>query len=184
MLDIIAEQPIVLCIGLAVLAAALLFGWLQTGRFALAIAGLVCVLAMPLGWWCSINWVTDREQIRRVIVQTAAAVEANDPPTAAAVIADDKYRQMALLELPRFTFEEARMTGERSIEVDDSLFPPTAEADILVRVKLTGRGFGTVTVPRRLILGFEKIDDQWRVMTYQHLPVVGKADGFSNTLTP
>lgn len=182
MQSIIAEQPIVLCIGLAVLGIALLFGWLQSGRRALVIAGVVAFVMMPIGWWVSHQWVTDREQIRKIILTTAAAIEANDPAEATKIIADQRYQTMALTELPRYRFEEAKMTGERRIEIDDDSLPLTAEADIVVRVKLVGSGFGEITIPRRLILGFQKFDGDWKVMSYQHLPIVGKADAYSNTL--
>lgn len=180
MRDFVAEQPVLLCIGLGILAAVCLLAWLQTGQRPAGIAAVVLAALVPVGWFGSHAWVTDREQIRQTIDATAAAIESNDPPAAAAVIADPRYRDMAMRELPRYTFEEARVTGERKIEVDDGSFPLTAEADLIIRVKLTGPGFGTVTVPRRLILDFEKFDDVWMVTSYRHMPPVGKADMYSN----
>ncbi len=78
MMRLIAESPLIVAVVLGVLAAALIYGWLQTGRKPLAIIGLIVACLIPIAWIVSENWVTDREQIEQLIYQTADAVEAND----------------------------------------------------------------------------------------------------------
>lgn len=186
MKTLLAEQPILVAIMLGVIGLGLLFGWLQTGKRAAALAGLVALVLIPVSWSVSLRWVTDRELIREAIRSTAEAVERNDRASAVSIIADPRYRELALAELPRFEFAEARVTGERHIRVQEDAFPPTAEADINVRVEVSGRGLGAgrITVPRRLILKFEKFGEDWKVMEYQHRPIVGGPDQFSKPLVP
>ena len=182
MADLIAERPILVAIGLAVLGLAVLFAWLQTGRREALIGAAVLLLLVPVEFAVAANWKTDRESIREMIHDTAALVERNDFDGAVRVIADEKYQRMAKMELPRFKFSEARVTGERSININPLGGNPTAEADINVRVKVSATGIGEMTVPRRLILDLEKFDDDWMVVGYRHLPVVGGADGYSSAL--
>ena len=182
MITMIAERPIMVAIALLVIGLAVLFAWLQSGRRELLITAAVVLVLIPMEFVVAAKWKTDREAIREMIHETASLVERNDFDGAIEVIADEKYRRMASMELPRFQFSEARMTGERSITVDPSGGTTTAEADINVRVKVAAGGMGEMTIPRRLVLDLEKFDDDWMVVGYRHLPVVGGPDGYSQQL--
>lgn len=180
MLNLIAEQPVIVAIALGVLGFGLLIAWLQTGKRPAAIAGVIVLLLIPAEFVLASQWQTSREEIREMILSTADAIERNDFEAATAVIAEDEVRRRALSELGRFDFDVARMTGERSITVNASAVPISAEADVMVRVEVTGRGIGSAKIPRRLILDLQKFGDQWKVVGYQHLPVVGGPDLYSN----
>ncbi|EMI46308.1 MULTISPECIES: hypothetical protein [Pirellulaceae] len=192
MLQLIAESPLITALMLSVLAAGLLFGWLQTGKKQLAILGLVIALLVPVSWFVSENWVTDREQIEMLIRQTADAVEANDHEKALAVIGDEATRRQAALELPQWIFSQADVGSIRSIRVIEETSPKQADVDMIVKVEVSSRsgGMQDIRVPRRLLLTFEKRDNNpeavgggWVVTSYQHLPIVGGPDGFSNPAT-
>ncbi|EMI58497.1 hypothetical protein [Rhodopirellula sallentina] len=193
MLQLIAEQPMITALMLAVLAAALLFGWLQTGRKQLAIIGLVCLLLIPVAWFVSDWWVTDREQIARLIHETADAIEANDHEKALAVIGDPSTRQQAAAELPQWIFTQADVGSIRRIRVIENTAPEQADVDMIVKVEVSSKrgGLQNIRVPRRLLLTFEKRSTNrnktsggWVVVSYQHLPVVGGPDGFSTSAGP
>jgi ketosteroid isomerase-like protein len=181
MTTLLAEQPLLVSIMLAALAAGLIFGWLQTGKTAAAVAGLVLVLLIPLAWVIAAYWVTDREQIESLIRETAEAVENNDYDRVYSVIGDPSTETQARAELPQYEFDEARVTGIRSLEFIQGSYPPEADVDLNVRVSVSHRGgrFADVRVPRRLILRLQQTDDRWRVVDYRHMPVVGGPDAFS-----
>ena len=179
MTTLIAERPILTIIGLGLVAAALLFGWLQIGQRGLAAATGFFLVLIPVEWMVASAWVTDREQITALLHDTAARVRDNDVPAAVDVVSDPTKRATVAALLSRFTFSEARVTGIRSIEVNDDFFPPTATSDFLTRIEISGGGIGAQRIPRRVILEWEKQNDQWRIVDYQHLPVVGAADNFS-----
>ena len=180
MMDVIAEQPIVVSVVIGGIGLMLIYAWLQSGVKALLVAGGLVLALIPVEWWMAGTIVTDREAIRRMIHDTAAAVEANDFDTALSVMPNGLEKAKAAAELSRFQFEEARMTGERAINVEHFAGAVTAEADINVRVRVTGRGIGTLNVPRRLVLDLEKRGDRWMVVGYRHLPPVGPADSQSS----
>ena len=179
MTTLIAERPILTSIGLGLMSVLFLFAWLQSGRREPLIGAAVFAALIPLAFYVASVWITDRERITTILHDTAADVAANRVGEAVDVVADETKRSTAAALLSRFNFTEARVTGIRSIDVNDDYFPPTATSDILAKISLSGGGIGSQTIPRRLILQWEKQNDQWRVVDYEHLPVVGKADNFS-----
>jgi hypothetical protein len=180
LISLIAEQPIVVSIMLGLVGLGLVYGWLQTGKTATAICGLIALLLIPVAFYVASIWVTDREQIRQVVFDAAGAVQSNEPEKAVELIASDQYRQQAIGLLRGLHFDRAVVTGEREIRVDSQTFPPTAVVDINVRVEATNR----FTVLRRLILDFEKIDGQWKVVSYEHLDPINGRDQYSNLKLP
>ncbi|MDG2223910.1 MAG: hypothetical protein P8L85_21195 [Rubripirellula sp.] len=179
--SLLAERPLLTSVMLAAMAFGLLYGWLQTGKKPVGVAGLVFLLLIPLAWVTASRWETDREQIESRLYEIAAAVEANDYETAVAIIADPTTRAEAKAELQRWTFQLARVNQIRSIELIDGTFPPEADVDMVAKVEISGSSGGQdYRVPRRLILKFQKNGDQWQVIDYQHLPIVGGPDRFSN----
>lgn len=184
MQSLIAEQPLLLALMLAAIAAALLFGWLQTGTKPPLVAAAIVLLLIPLGWFVSVRWVTDREQIRAVIDRTVAAVNANDVDGVLQAI-EPHHRELlqaARADLSRFHFSEARVTQVRSLNLVSGSDPPEAQADLTARVLVSDRGgnLSEVAVARRVILDFRKLGDgNWYIHDYNHLPLIGPPDGYS-----
>lgn len=181
MISLLAERPLIVSIMLGVLSAGLIYGWLQTGKRASAVCGIVFALMIPLAWVIAARWVTDREQIETLIYQTAQAVAENRHEQVYAVIGDPATEAQARAELPNYEFDTADVTGIRSITFVDGSYPPEADVDINVRVDVSHRGgrFQGVRVLRRLLLNLQEFDDQWEIVEYRHMPVVGGPDNFS-----
>ncbi|MDA8746180.1 hypothetical protein N9N28_16260, partial [Rubripirellula amarantea] len=158
----LAEQPWIVSIMLVALGVAAISAWLQTGKKPLAVIGGLCFLLIPGAFALASSWVTDREAVEAVIYEAAAAVEANDHQAAVAFIGDEKSKQMALAELPRFKFSMARVNRLDSIIVRDEGLPKTADVDMSVKVDVSGSrgGLQNVRVLRRLQLEFEKRGDE------------------------
>ncbi len=182
MKTVLAEYPVLLSLMIGITAAALIYGWLQTGKKQLGIMGLLVAVMVPVGWYVSTSWVTDREQIRALIDQTAAAVGANDHETAVAVIGNVETKNRARAELPRYIFDLIKVSGVQ-IRIAESSIPPQADVDInaLAVVSAKGGQFTNMRVPRRLFLKFQKNDDgKWVVVDYNHTPLDGRPDTYSS----
>ncbi|MEM6364718.1 MAG: hypothetical protein AAF539_05685 [Planctomycetota bacterium] len=204
MTTLIAERPLIVAFMLGILAAAMIYGWLQTGRRPLAIAGLMVLALIPVSWIVAERWVTDREQIEQLIHDTAEAVQTNNHNTVLGVIGDDATRRQAAMELPRYEFSVAEVTSIREITVLTGTLPLEAEVDINVKVVVSDKrgSLKNIRVPRRVQLTMEKrypagvtdrgsssaqpsgSDGSWVVTGYQHLPIIGKPDGFTTRPVP
>lgn len=181
MTDTLAEQPLVVSVLLGCLAAVLIYAWLQTGKRAAGVLAIVSLLLIPGAWVLASQWQTDREKIEQIIRQTADAIQNNDHKAAVQAIADPNVRSRAMMELPRFVFSMAEVNKIRSISVEPSKFPPTAMADLSVKVDVSTKG-GQIRgqrVLRRLELQFEKQGNDWFVTNYRHSPVVGNPDPYT-----
>lgn len=179
MKTVIAEQPLLLMLMVGVTAAALIYGWLQTGKKEIGIIGVIAAILVPVSWFVSTNWVTDREQIRAIIFETAAAVEANDHDTAVRVIGDEKTKDRARAELNNYTFHSVKVSGVEIRMVSGS-DPPAADIDINASIRLSGGQFRNITGYRRLFLKFQKTDDgDWVVVDYHHTQLSGEPDMYS-----
>ncbi len=181
MLTLLAEQPVVLSLMLAVLAVALIYGWLQTASKQLAAAGLIAAALIPIVWIIAGAWVTEREQIETLIYQTADAIKRNDHRQTLDLIADPATRDQARQELEMWVFDEAKVTKIRDIELIDQSYPLEADIDLTVKVVVsqTSGPMQDVTVPRRLLLRLQKQGDHWQIVDYSHLPIVGGPDEFT-----
>jgi len=184
MLTILAEQPLVTAGLVLLIAVALVYGWLQTGKTAILATGLVSLLLIPGAFVLANYWVTDRELIREAITRTAAAVSENDFERAIEVIDPSRRQQIdnARADLSRFRFDDARVNSVRWIDITPGLIPPEAEVDMTATVVVSDkRGqFSNLRVLRRIVLQFRKSDDgKWYVIDYNHMPIVGSPDGFS-----
>ncbi|TWU04616.1 hypothetical protein [Stieleria varia] len=181
MMTFLAEQPLMLSILLAVTAAMIGYGYLQSGDKRAGIAALVCGLLIPVVWLIAANIQTDREKILTAIDETAAAVQANDAATAVQIISDPAVRTRAEQELPRYDFSRVNVRNVQ-IQMLEGSFPPTATVDLdaSVTASMKSGGLQNVRVPRRVILTFEKqTDGRWLVTDYDHRPLVGGPDAFS-----
>jgi hypothetical protein len=181
---LLAEQPLVSSLLLAMLGSAMIFGWMQTGRRGPLVAGLLTLLLIPGAFVLASYWVTDRELITAAIYRTADAVSNNDIDRAIEVIEPSRREQVASAraDLQRFRFDEARVNKLRTIDLLDNSVPPKAEVDMSVTVVVSDkRGQITQqTVPRRVILQFQKsTSGEWLVHDYNHMPIIGSPDAFS-----
>lgn len=184
---LLAENPLLLSIVLGILAVALVYGWLQSGRKPLVYAGLFAAALIPIVWVVAENWVTDRERIEQLIGEVADAVEANDHDRALAIIGDEATKQQAAGELPQWIFTQADVGNIRSIQIIENTMPLEADVDMTVKVEVSSKrgSIQNMRVPRRLMLTFQKRGPEtaeyggWKVTSYRHLPIIGKADGFT-----
>ncbi len=181
MANLLAEQPIIIAVMLAATGMAMLLAWLQTGKKTAAVVGGLFFFAIPGVFVIASNWETDREQIERIIYETADAVERNDFEDVYELIGDAGARRMAEQELPNFEFAMARVNKMRSITTIESPMGSTGEAELSVKVDVSSKrgGIRNVRVVRKLLLRFEKQGDRWVVTDYKHMPIVGGPDGFS-----
>lgn len=184
MYTLIAEQPVIVAAAVALIAAALVYGWMQTGNRRLLMAAVATSLLVPAEFALASYLHTDREQIREAVVHTAQAVANNDFDEAIKVIEPAQRDKIAAAkaDLNRFHFDEARVNQFQSIDVFRDSVPLTAEVDITAKVVVSDlRGqFNHFAVPRRIMLKFRKANDgNWYVYDYTHQPVVGGPDGFS-----
>lgn len=181
MWTILAEKPLLISIMIGIIVAGLLYTWLQTGNKRVGIAALVISLLIPGSYYLAASIVTDRELILDAIHTTAAAVEQNDHNSAVTVIADPAIRQRALGELPRFEFHRISVRNIRTSMVTGSMPPEaTVDLDATVTASLSNGSMRNVTVPRRVILTFQKQPDgSWQVTDYTHMPLTGGADNFT-----
>jgi hypothetical protein len=186
MTTLLAEQPLLLSFLLAVLAAACIYGWMQSGKRAVAIAGLFFLALIPVGWLVAEYWVTDRERIRELIYNTADAVETNDIDRAVKVIGPQHADLVARArtELANYEFTQANVNQIQSINMIPGSFPKQADVELTVTVVVSSkRGqFASMKVPRRLSLRFEQQSEEaWVVVAYDHRPIIGDRDSFSPT---
>ena len=178
---VIAEHPVVLALMLGVTAAAFFYAWLQSGKRPLAIAGAVFLVAVPISWYVSTGWVTDRERLRNLIYETAEAVGRNDHQAAVKWIGDPETKAKALAEMPRYEFDRVKVSMMEFDFVKGSS-PPRVVVDVnaVALVSAKSGHFSNVRAPRRLYLTFEKgDDDRWMMVDYYHTPMNGQPDMFS-----
>jgi len=183
---LLAEQPLVVSLMLGTLAFGLIYGWLQTGHKGAAIAGLIAASLIPAAWVIASRWQTDREQIESLIYEIADAIERNDHEAAVKVIGDSRTQAQARQELNRWTFQLARVNRIRSIDVIEGTYPLEADVDMSVKVDVSQvkGSIRNVRVLRRLILKFQKPENDWVVIDYRHMPITGGPDQFSSPPTP
>ena len=183
MTRLLAEQPILLSVLLGLMAAGCLYGWLQSGRRSAAVAGLVLLALIPIGWLVSHYWETDRERITELLHTTAAAVQRNEFQAVYDVIHPDlqSVRRRAEAELPQYEFDEAKITSIRKIEPILGAEPPEMDVDLNVSVTVTHRGgsLAETKLPRRLMLRMQKVGERLFVIDYTHQPLVGGPDAYS-----
>ncbi|MDB4749767.1 hypothetical protein OAF83_02560 [Rubripirellula sp.] len=182
MYQLLAEEPLIVSLMLGTMGFGLLYGWLRSGNKPAAIAGLVFVALIPLAWFIADQVETDSEHIERLIYTLADAVERNDHDRAVAVIADPELEARARLELQNWVFGLAKVTQISKIRVIQDTYPPQADIEMMVKVRVTGKADSAIQnaqIPRKLLLTMEKDGDDWLITEYQHLPIIGGPDNFS-----
>ncbi|QEG41658.1 hypothetical protein [Roseimaritima ulvae] len=183
MVRLLAEQPTLLAIMLAILGGGCVYGWLQTGKRPAAVIGLICFALIPAGYLLAANWETDRERLTTLVHSTAAAVEANDVDGVLAFIdpAQPEIRERAASEMPKYTFTRTEIGQVRSIKFVQNAVPPEAQVDLTVNFTggLQSGEFAGQNASRRVVLRCRKQNDRWYISDYTHLPVIGGPDGFT-----
>jgi len=179
-MTLLAEHPLLLSLMAAMMGAVVLYAWLQNGKKLFAGIGFGCLALIPLIWFIATELETDREQIERVIYETAQAVQENDHTRAVMMIGDESTRAQALAELPKYEFDRVKASNI-TINLVDGSNPPQADVDLIASVVASDKigRFKNMRVPRRLVLTFQKLGDQWKVIDYNHMPIGGQPDAFS-----
>ncbi len=183
---LLAEQPLVVSLMLAVFVGACFYGWLQTGKRSVGLATLAIAALIPLAWVIAAYWQTEREQIRDLIYSTADAIEANDIDAAIHVIGNQQPELIARAraELANYEFTQADVNKIRHIVMIQDSLPPQAEVELSTTVTVSARKgqFSNLRVLRRLSLRFEQQPDgSWVVVDYDHGDILSNRDAFSPT---
>jgi hypothetical protein len=169
------EQPILLGLLGCILAGLAAFVWIQSGARA-ALYTAVGLLAATVGLvLLSIQVVTDREQIEITLHEVAELVEQNDRDGVMRYVHPDAESRLTRFEteLPRYRFEEARVTKVKKVTVDTQADPKTAIAEFNVYVEVEAQG-QVFRVPRFVRTYFRQQGSQWRVLDFEHFdPSVG-----------
>ena len=184
MTKLFAEQPILLSVLLGLLAAALLYAWTRSGQRGMGIAGGVLLLMIPVVWFVAGKIVTEEEQIQAMLAELAEHVEANRFEQAYLAIHPDQEEVLrrAQAELPRYEFSRARIASFRTVQLLDGTEPPQAFVDLNAGVTLSVKN-GALQgqkISRRLLLHLEKTPSGWKVIDYDHRPLIGGRDGYSS----
>jgi hypothetical protein len=174
-MNLLLEQPLAVVIAGVILGLIGGIAWSSTGRKEWLVGlGLVVVLTI-VGMIVEQLVVTDREAIERTLGEIARDVQSNNVRTVLRHIAtgaSDVQRE-AETELPRYRFDECRVTKVHNVDIDASAEPRSAIVEFNViatgsfsegGVELTGQ---QVLRWVRLHMVREK-DSQWRVQDYEH----------------
>jgi ketosteroid isomerase-like protein len=175
MIELLLERPVL--VGLTGLVVAVLAGlfWTQTGHKAALVSALLIALATIVLVAVSLQIQTDREKIERILHDVGAALQRNDYESVFSVMHPNAAVAVsrARAELPRYTFEVARVTHIKSILVETARRPETAIAEFNVRVDVTVDG-QKFAVPRFVKIYFAKHEGRWLVRDYEHFePTAG-----------
>ncbi|MCA9191519.1 MAG: hypothetical protein KDB03_07150 [Planctomycetales bacterium] len=145
--------------------------WLQKQHRSLAWLTLTCGLLTLSMVWASLAIETDREQIRSMLQQGSDAVQNNDHKFVINLVhpsATDALQRVKS-ELPRYHFEEARITRIASLEVNPDTQPKTAIVEMFARAKIELGGHRT-NVVRFVKLYLMQQDEKWLIRDYEHFP--------------
>lgn len=171
MTELFFESPVTLGVvgGLFVIMA--LVVWIKAGYSAALYTAIALLLLTIVLVVVSIRIRTDRELIKWVLDDVAAAVQRNDLPTVLKHIlpsAADSVRR-AKNEFPSYHFTEARITGIKGIEVDNTR--QTAIAEFYVVVSLDANGNQVNGYRAFVRTYFVKRDGKWLVNNYEHFTI-------------
>jgi hypothetical protein len=171
------EQPLVIVLvgvgTLAVLGSA----WALTGRRELLWALAAAAVLLGTGLVVERLVVTDREAIQQTLLKIARDVQSNNLRAVTQHIAQraPQLRQKVTAEMPRYHFEECRITRVHLIEVDAQARPRTARVEFNVVASGSFREDGfelhDAQVPRWVCLYLVREEDgRWTVEDYEHAP--------------
>jgi hypothetical protein len=171
------EQPLVIVLMGVAAVAALLAAWAISGRKELLATAAAAAVLMGLGLVIERLVVTDREAIQQMLMQVVRDVRSNNLRAVTQHIARraPQLRQKVITEMPRYHFEDCRITRVHTIEVDTQAQPRTARVEFNVVASGSFRDDGIELhdsqVPRWVCLYLvQEEDGRWKVENYDHAP--------------
>jgi hypothetical protein len=165
------ESPWTIVIGGVALTVMFGGGWIQTGQKP-ALIGAVVALALT-GVLLAVErfLVTDREEVTRTLHQIAADVASNDVERVLDHIHPyrEEVKELARHEMPRYKFDEVRITKVHNVTVNEAFIPKQAIIEFNVVVTGSSRqGLDQGKYPRFVIVTFLQDGDRWKISNYQH----------------
>jgi hypothetical protein len=173
MTELFFESPVTLAVTGIVFVVMALIVWIKAGYSAALYTAIGLVIATIALVLLSLQIQTDREAVQSVLDNIASAVQRNDISEVLSYIhpsATEGVRK-AESEFPNYHFTEARITGIKSIEVDNRTQPPSAIAEFYVAVSASANGMQANGIRRFVRTYFVKRDGKWLVHDYQHFDV-------------
>ncbi len=169
MAEYLFENPFVVGFVGALLTGLSLFGWIQTGNKLAAYFGLAFLVLTAFLVWLNTYVVTDREQIRFVLTNTAVELQENRHDAVKKRIHPDHTQQVAsaIALLPRVKFDVAQVNRVHSIVLSKIGNKPSARVRMNVYVEVQ-TDFMPGKVPRWVQLDLEKLGGQWLVVDFVH----------------
>lgn len=171
------EQPLVIVVVGVTTLAALGAAWAVSGRRALLAAAATAGVLLAVGLVTERLVVTDREAIQQMLQQLVRDVRSNNLRAVTQHIASraPQLRQKVTAEMPRYRFDDCRITRVHQIEIDAHARPRTARVEFNVVASGTFREGGfeisDALVPRWVCLFLVKEEDgRWTVEDYDHAP--------------
>jgi hypothetical protein len=169
MSEFLFENPLILGFVGAIVTVLTLFGWVQTGNKYALYGGGICLLATILLVWLNIAIVTDKEQIRKMLGDTALELERNNVVALKSRLHPDHSQSVvsAMAMLPRVKFEVAQVTRIHSIEFHKVGSQQAARVRMNVYVEVQS-DIMPGKIPRWVQLDLEKSQDKWLVVDFDH----------------
>lgn len=150
-----------------IVAAISAFVWVQIGNKYLLYSTVGIAAFTIAAVMINIQVQTDNEKIRTLMSDIESAIRSNNHQKVYSYIHPNAAEGLAKVkgELPRYKFEEARITVVHSIETNFKSTPPTAIAEFNVIVSIEqypGK------IPRFVRVFFMLKDGKWLVRDYEH----------------
>jgi hypothetical protein len=183
MTELLLESPITVGVAGGLATAVALFVWIQGGfRAALISAGVLAVLTVILVL-VSLQVETDREKLRRTIHEVAGHLQNNRFEAIYGYIHPNAkpIDAQARAELPKYRFQEARVTNIKQLEVNPRTKPKSATAEFFVAVSVDVQGQSFPGIRRFVRVYFFEKDGRWLVNHYEHFEPTA---GFRNSTSP
>ena len=179
MAELFLESPLSIGVIGVILVLVSALVWTNTGAkpaIYIAVAFLLLTIILVM---VGINVQTHREKIETVLSEVAQAVEDNDLQKVLSYVHPEAADSLARAksEFPNYKFTEARITGVKSINVDQRTSPMSAVAEFHVAVSVTGNGNQANGIRRFVRCYFLNRNGRWLVQNYEHFePTAGFRD--------
>lgn len=162
------EQPWIVGVIGAVLTAVSVFGWIQTGNKIGLQSGIGIAIVTIVLLLLNLTVETDREFLRRWVLDAAAELQNNEHEKIAKRIhpspSDRVLSQVRML--PSVKLDVVRVSKIHSIEVETKRSPP--QAFIRMNVFVQGESHNSSgKAPIWVGLTLEKVQDEWLVVDYE-----------------
>ncbi len=115
---------------------------------------------------------TEEEKIRRTLFEAAQAIEGGNYDALAEYIhpREEGLRRIAQAELSTYAINRVAIKSNLIVQIDHTKSPPRAIAkfNVVVQGSDPSSLIGTRNVPRYVILTYEKLGDEWKVIELSH----------------